>query len=301
MPSIVRIHEEPKFYERVLNLPTTGASGYIPIDIPFPALYIAVINQSQATLNYADGLITLQPPTAIPVQANGFISTNIRDTQHMTLFWSGGPLSNNPTVIIRYSNEPIPVQAGNLSPAGQNVQVSNFPATQPVSSADGSLITVGTKTDTAVTAIDATPGSVIALLKGVISKLAGVVLAAGTAIIGKVGIDGTTDGTTNRVVAKISQTNGENNVVQMSGTTTTAITTATTTILKSASGVIGTLVNAGGATSGSITVYDNTAASGKIVWSGTLTAGQALSLNMPCSIGITVVTAAANTLAVSWA
>jgi hypothetical protein len=38
-------------------------------------------------------------------------------------------------------------------------------------------------------------------------------LPAGTNIIGKVGIDQTTDGTTNRVVAKISQTSGENVVV----------------------------------------------------------------------------------------
>lgn len=35
-------------------------------------------------------------------------------------------------------------------------------------------------------------------------------IAAGTAIIGKFGIDQTTDGTTNRTVAKISQTSGEN-------------------------------------------------------------------------------------------
>lgn len=43
--------------------------------------------------------------------------------------------------------------------------------------------------------------------------LTGIVLAAGNAIIGKVGIDQTTDGTTNRVVAKISQVAGENAVV----------------------------------------------------------------------------------------
>ena len=38
-------------------------------------------------------------------------------------------------------------------------------------------------------------------------------LLAGAAIAGKVGIDQTTDGTTNKVVAKISQAAGENNVI----------------------------------------------------------------------------------------
>lgn len=41
-------------------------------------------------------------------------------------------------------------------------------------------------------------------------------LPVGTNLIGKVGVDQTTDGTTNRVVAKISQTAGEN-LVQLSG------------------------------------------------------------------------------------
>ena len=44
----------------------------------------------------------------------------------------------------------------------------------------------------------------------------GEALPAGTALIGKVGIDQTTDGTTNRVVAKISQVAGEN-LVSLSG------------------------------------------------------------------------------------
>jgi len=43
------------------------------------------------------------------------------------------------------------------------------------------------------------------------------VLAAGTAIIGKVGIDQTTDGTTNRTVAKISQSVGENVITSADG------------------------------------------------------------------------------------
>ena len=86
-----------------------------------------------------------------------------------------------------------------------------------------------------------------------------------------------------------------------SGGQSVAITTATTTAVKGSPGVVGTVINAGSATSGAITIYDNTAASGKIIWSGTLTAGQILPLGMPCGTGITVVTAAANTLVVSYA
>ena len=52
-------------------------------------------------------------------------------------------------------------------------------------------------------------------LSAIWTRLAGVVLAAGTAVIGKVGIDQTTDGTTNLVAAK---QNGTWNVTNVSGT-----------------------------------------------------------------------------------
>lgn len=58
-------------------------------------------------------------------------------------------------------------------------------------------------------------------LSGIFNRLAGVMLAAGTAIIGKVGIDQTTDGTTNRVVSKISQAAGENVITVADGGITT--------------------------------------------------------------------------------
>lgn len=55
-----------------------------------------------------------------------------------------------------------------------------------------------------------------AWLMGTLATIPKVTLEAGTKLIGKFGIDQTTDGTTNRVVAKISQTAGEN-LVQLSG------------------------------------------------------------------------------------
>lgn len=90
-------------------------------------------------------------------------------------------------------------------------------------------------------------------------------------------------------------------ITPYSGMQSLAITAAATTAVKASAGVVGTLTNAGAATSGAITIYDNTAASGKTIWSGTLTAGQVLPLGIPCGTGITIVTAAANTLAVTYA
>lgn len=86
-----------------------------------------------------------------------------------------------------------------------------------------------------------------------------------------------------------------------SGQNTVYITTATTTAVKASGGVIGTIACASGATTGVITVYDNTSASGDVVWTGTLAAGQVLPLGMPCGTGITIVTAAADAIACSFA
>ena len=86
-----------------------------------------------------------------------------------------------------------------------------------------------------------------------------------------------------------------------SGMQSLAITTATTTAVKASAGVVGTLSNASGAATGTITVYDSTTGSGKTLWSGTLATGQVLPLGLPCGTGITIVTAAADAIAVSYA
>ena len=86
-----------------------------------------------------------------------------------------------------------------------------------------------------------------------------------------------------------------------SGMQSVSITTATTTAVKASAGVVGTLSNASGATTGTITIYDNTSATGKTLWTGTLAAGQVLPLGIPCGTGITIVTAAADAIAVSYA
>lgn len=72
---------------------------------------------------------------------------------------------------------------------------------------DNSIINLADK-------IDAINGVLDAIVNGTAPAVTQ--LAEGTELVGEVGIDQTTDGTTNRVVAKISQTAGEN-LVQLSG------------------------------------------------------------------------------------
>lgn len=84
-----------------------------------------------------------------------------------------------------------------------------------------------------------------------------------------------------------------------SGTKNLALTASAE--VKATPGVIGTFVNTGTTTSPTITVYDNTAASGTVVWSGTLAAGQVLPLGMPCGVGIYVALSAAGTITLSYA
>lgn len=78
------------------------------------------------------------------------------------------------------------------------------------------------------------------------------------------------------------------------------ITTATTTVVKNSAGFLHAItVNTTAA--GSITVYDNTAASGTVIAVLKASVGeQTFTYNVSCSNGITVVTAAASDITVSY-
>lgn len=96
--------------------------------IPFPADHVAIINQTEATLFFIEGEPFSQSPECTPVEPGGYISTRIRETQKMTVFWrSDNPLPNGATVTLAFSNEPIPLQAGNITPNSttSNVAVTN--------------------------------------------------------------------------------------------------------------------------------------------------------------------------------
>jgi len=77
-------------------------------------------------------------------------------------------------------------------------------------------------------------------------------IAAGSNIIGRVGIDQTTNGTTNAVA--------------LTGYSFTNVSTATTTVVKSGAGVLhAVIVNSLGTIASTLTVYDNTAGSGTVI------------------------------------
>lgn len=88
-----------------------------------------------------------------------------------------------------------------------------------VTIADGADVALGAKADAAITN-PASSGTAMAFLKGILTKLGGVVLAAGTAIIGKVGIDQTTPGTTNGVQLTGGSITPSGSTVTTSGNTT---------------------------------------------------------------------------------
>jgi hypothetical protein len=78
------------------------------------------------------------------------------------------------------------------------------------------------------------------------------------------------------------------------------ILTATTTVVKSGPGHLNNLIAVGG-TMGNVTVYDNTAASGTVLWGpGTPAAGARILENIEYSVGLTIMTAAAAALSGSF-
>ena len=124
-----------------------------------------------------------------------------------------------------------------------------------------------------------------------------VALQAGSAIVGKVGIDQTTPGATN-AVQDISVRPGESaaydrQLVQQSFPIQQISTIATTTLV-TGPGVLGGFIIVA-TTVGVFKVYDNTAGSGMVLFDSTgitLTVGQTFSLPQPIefSIGLTIVT-----------
>lgn len=98
---------------------------------------------------------------------------------------AGNPIGDNNPVPVKLTNgtDPVGTDANPLrtSPA---TTAANQPVTAPGGGALG---------------LDSTLGTIVTALASIFARLLGVVLAAGNAIIGKVGIDQTTPGTTNAV------------------------------------------------------------------------------------------------------
>lgn len=140
-------------------------------------------------------------------------------------------------------------------------------------------------------------------------------LLAGGAIVGKVGIDQTTPGTTNAVyVTNVGQaamaasipvvvaSNQSTLNVQQVGYSFQNITTSTTTTVKSGAGVLHLVnVNTLGTVASTITIYDNTAGSGtKIATINSLTLSGPFQFDIAFSTGLTLVTTGAPDITVSY-
>lgn len=171
------------------SLQTTGNTSLASIDSKTPALGQALAAASVPVVLTSAQLSALVPLTSVSV--NNFPATQ--------------PVSG--TVAVS-------AIAGAL-PAGSNalgsVSVSNFPATQPVSgtvSISGSVAVTGTF-------FQATQPVSLTTLPA---------LTAGSAIIGKVGIDQTTPGTTNGVQVNAALPAGTNVIGKVQQSTPTALT-----------------------------------------------------------------------------
>jgi hypothetical protein len=119
------------------------------------------------------------------------------------------------SVTVASDQTPVQVAVTGTLPAFENPAEVNITDAGPAAlEAGGNLEATATNTDAAATALGApadaeatntsSAWSVTALLKGIFTKLGGVVLGAGSAIVGQVGIDQTLDGVSNGVVIKSS-------------------------------------------------------------------------------------------------
>lgn len=171
------------------SLQTSGNASLTSIDSKTPALGQALAAASVPVVLTASQLSTLTPLTSVSV--NNFPATQ--------------PVSG--TVAVSAIAGALPAGANALG----SVSVSNFPATQPVSgtvSISGSVAVTGTF-------FQATQPVSLTTLPA---------LTAGTAIIGKVGIDQTTPGTTNGVQVNAALPAGTNVIGKVQQSTPTALT-----------------------------------------------------------------------------
>jgi hypothetical protein len=88
--------------------------------------------------------------------------------------------------------------------------------------------------------------------------------------------------------------------VRIGGASKVTLAAATTTAVKGSSGYLGRIFNGSNSVTGVVSVYDALTATGNPIWSGTLAAGQVLDFGLPMLTGITVVTAGAQPITVSY-
>lgn len=299
---------QSQFYRRVIPLTSGVTSGVQQINIPFNARYCAVYNLSTVSAFATEGLQAAASPDAMQIQPMDSVAFEIRDSSGITITWQSSGAIPVPSVAqpqqitVLMSTEPINLAVGSMNSANPtNVVVANTVSSLTEIVSGGALVPMGDGT---------TYNGQTSAIARTVASLSGP--GAGPWYDSYEAADGNNGVNMGQISNwawngaswdRVRVIPGATGVAATpySGTQSVAITTATTTAVKGSPGVVGTLINAGGATSGAISIYDSATASGKMIWSGTLTAGQVLPLGMPCSTAITVVTAAANSLSLSYA
>lgn len=331
MPTNTRPGMDRTIYETSETLTVGQTAGNFLIQIPFDVEYIAVYNPTAAAITYAEGQLSQEPVTAVTVQPELAISTELNTARRVTVWWNSqtaipAPTAEQPNrVNFMFSNEPIQLQVAAIN-TGQsnNVAVTNQPDVIAMGSPNNGTNVYVLKTDASgnlqaiplvggnpVTTANPLPINVenkpyIALSDAYGGGGAGEFGAAGS------GISDNNNGVSTLLVAPTAWNGGGYDRIKVatpgcgvqattySGTATAAVTASVA--VKASPGVVGTLINTGAAVSPTITVYDNaSAASGTQLFNGTLAAGQVLPLGLPAASGIYVTLSAAGTITVSYA
>ncbi|MCL6637777.1 MAG: hypothetical protein K6T26_07495 [Alicyclobacillus sp.] len=129
MTTVKASPEERWLWAYPFSLPVGATSGSFVVRLPQLADYIAVLNGTGATLNYAPGQLYAQPSDAVAVEPYIYIGLPIQTTDTVTVFWSSSsPIApSNSQGVLLFSNLTIPVSGGPMTTGGvsQNVQVTN--------------------------------------------------------------------------------------------------------------------------------------------------------------------------------
>lgn len=227
---------------------TTGNSSTASIDTKTPALGQALAASSTPVVLTALQITALTPPAAITGYAlDATVTTTnteiggLTETAPATDTASSGLNGRLQRLAQRLTSllallPPALGAGGGLKVDGSGtalpVSLASAPTTA-VTIADGAAVTVGTKTDAKSTATDGTSTSAISIWKQISASVqalaTGTVLAAGTALVGKVGIDQTTPGTTNAIAGDIAAAvTDSSNPVKIGGKAASAAPSAVT-------------------------------------------------------------------------
>lgn len=141
-------NQQTALEQKIIQLPIAGVtSGRQLVSIPFAVDNYAIINSTPATLYIVEGEEYSKPGVYTAVQPFTYISAPFTtELQKITVFWETTTLVQAGENLIQFmfANEEIRLQVGNVAPPSiaTNVNVSNFPVTQPLPTGASTEITL---------------------------------------------------------------------------------------------------------------------------------------------------------------